>query len=159
MVDGLQAVAPRADLELLGRLCLSAVLAAAIGLERELHGKEAGLRTTILICLGATLFTDLSRSLAGPGADPTRIASTIVTGIGFLGAGTILRHGGRIQGLTTAATIWVVAAVGIAVGGGQYLAAIGTTVLVLLVLVPLRGWEMRMERRRQAQRVADGGPH
>jgi putative Mg2+ transporter-C (MgtC) family protein len=149
MVDGLQSLAPGGiDVTLFGRLALSAVLAAAIGLERELHGKEAGLRTTILICLGATLFTELSRSLAGPGADPTRITSNVVTGIGFLGAGTILRHRGHIQGLTTAATNWVVAAVGVAVGGGEYFAAIGTTVLVLLVLIPLRAWEVRVERNR-----------
>jgi putative Mg2+ transporter-C (MgtC) family protein len=139
------------DIALFGQLALSVVLAAAIGLEREMHGKEAGLRTTILICLGATLFTVLSRSLAAAaGGDPTRIASNIVPGIGFLGAGTILRHRGHVQGLTTAATIWVVAAVGVAVGGGQYFAAIGTTVLVLLVLIPLRAWELRMEKKGRA---------
>jgi len=147
MENALQSVAPGlSDLHLYGRLLLSVVLAAAIGFERELHGKEAGLRTTILICLGATLLTVMSASLAPAGADPTRITANIATGIGFLGAGAILRHGGHIQGLTTAAVIWVVAAVGIAVGGGQYRAAIGTTVLVLLVLVPLRAWERRMER-------------
>jgi len=147
-MDGFQSLVPAGvDTALFGRLALSVVLAAAIGLERERHGKEAGLRTTILICLGATLFTELSRALAGPGADPTRITSNVVTGIGFLGAGTILRHRGHIQGLTTAATIWVVAAVGIAVGGGQYFAAIGTTVLVLVVLIPLRAWELRMEKK------------
>jgi putative Mg2+ transporter-C (MgtC) family protein len=148
MADGIQSLALSSiDYTLFGRLALSVVLAAAIGLERELHGKEAGLRTTILICLGATLFAELSRSLAGPGSDPTRITSNVVTGIGFLGAGTILRHGGRIQGLTTAATIWVVAAVGMAVGGGQYMAAIGTTALVLIVLIPLRAWEIRTGKR------------
>jgi putative Mg2+ transporter-C (MgtC) family protein len=135
------------QLDLLLRLSLSVVLGAAIGLEREYTGKDAGLRTTILICMGATLFTELSHALAGPGADNTRVAAQIVTGIGFLGAGAILRHGGQIRGLTTAATIWVVAAIGMAVGGRQYIAAVGSTVLVLIVLVPLRWWEKRVEDR------------
>jgi putative Mg2+ transporter-C (MgtC) family protein len=149
MANALQSVAPGlSDLQLYGRLLLSVGLAAVIGFERELHGKEAGLRTTILICLGATLLTIMSSALAAQGADATRITANIATGVGFLGAGAILRQGGHIQGLTTAAVIWVVAAVGVAVGGGQYRAAIGSTILVLLVLVPLRAWERRLEKRR-----------
>jgi putative Mg2+ transporter-C (MgtC) family protein len=130
--------------DLLTRLLLATVLGAAIGIEREITGKEAGLRTTILICLGAALITELSAALAGDSADRTRIAAAIVSGIGFLGAGVIIRHRGHVRGMTTAATIWVVAAIGMAAGGGQYVAAVGTTVLVLVVLVPLRWWEQRM---------------
>lgn len=131
-------------LDLLARLLLAVVLGAAIGIEREMTGKEAGLRTTILICLGAALITELSFALASDSADRTRIAASIVSGIGFLGAGVIIRHRGHVRGMTTAATVWVVAAIGMAAGGGQYVAAIGTTLLVLLVLVPLRWWEQRM---------------
>ncbi len=138
------------QLDLLGRLLLAAVLGAAVGLERESAGKEAGLRTTILICVGAALLTNLSSALAaGPGADPTRITAQIVTGIGFLGAGVILHHRGHTHGLTTAATIWVVSAIGIAAGGRRYVAAIGATLLVLIILVPLRWWEQRLEKRRR----------
>ena len=132
------------QLELLARLLLASVLGALIGLEREMKGKEAGLRTMILICVAAALFTEMSIELGqAEGADETRIASNIVTGIGFLGAGAIIRHGGRVKGLTTAATIWVVAAVGMATGAGEYVRAVGTTILVLLILVPLRWWEQR----------------
>lgn len=133
------------DIDLLGRLLLAVLLGAAIGVEREMTGKEAGLRTNILICLGAALLTELSSALAGSGADATRISSNIVTGIGFLGAGVIMRERGHVRGLTSAATIWVVAAIGIAAGGGRYVAAVGTTVLVLVVLIPLRWWERRIE--------------
>jgi putative Mg2+ transporter-C (MgtC) family protein len=98
----------------------------------------------ILICVGSALFTEMSQVLgAGSGADSTRIASNIVTGIGFLGAGTILHQGATVKGLTTAATIWVAAAVGMAAGAGDYVRATGTTILVLLILVPLRWWEER----------------
>jgi putative Mg2+ transporter-C (MgtC) family protein len=125
-------------------LLVAAALGGIIGLERELTGKEAGLRTMILICVGSALFTEMSQVLgAGSGADSTRIASNIVTGIGFLGAGTILHQGATVKGLTTAATIWVAAAVGMAAGAGDYVRATGTTILVLLILVPLRWWEER----------------
>ncbi len=134
--------------DLLGRMLLATVLGASIGLERELSGKEAGLRTTMLICIGSALLTELSMALAGDASsDATRIAAGIVSGIGFLGAGVIIRERGHVRGLTTAATVWVVAAIGIAAGGGQYAAAIGTTVLVLVILVPLRWWERRMDTR------------
>jgi putative Mg2+ transporter-C (MgtC) family protein len=134
-------------LDLLTSLALATILGAAIGLERELQGKEAGLRTNMLICIGAALLTDLSTTLAGASdvADATRISAQIVSGIGFLGAGAIIRDRGQVKGLTTAATIWVIAAIGMACGGGRYAAAIGTTILVLIVLVPLRWWERRME--------------
>lgn len=112
-------------------------LGAAIGLERELSDKAAGLRTNILICVGSCLFAILSHRLAeGVGiADPTRIAAQLVTGIGFLGAGAIMRDGGHVTGLTTAATIFVVAAIGMAAGFERYKLAAATTVPVLVVQV------------------------
>lgn len=132
------------DLELIERLCLSAALGALLGLEREWRQKYAGLRTNILIAIGSTLFTVMSIDLsASSGGDPTRIAAQIVTGIGFLGAGAIMRTGVGIRGLTTAAMIWVNAAIGVAVGGGEYrLAVIATavTLLVLVLLNPVERW-------------------
>lgn len=122
------------------QLGLAILLGGAIGLERELAGKPAGLRTNILICVGATLFTLMSVQLAfdGPGhGDPTRVAAQIATGVGFIGAGTILHARGAVTGLTSAATIWVVAAIGIAVGAGAYIDALGTTALVMVVLYGL----------------------
>lgn len=135
-------------LDLLAKLALSVVLGGVIGIEREFSGKPAGLRTNILICLGSALLMDLSMNVGalveGPRiGDPGRIAAQIVTGIGFLGAGTILQARGAVIGLTTAATIWVVAAIGMIVGAGQYLEASGSTVLVVLVLSGLQ----RVERR------------
>ena len=128
------------DIELVRRLLLAAALGAALGIERELRQKSAGLRTNILIAVGSALFTIMSIEMAAPGADPGRIAAQIVTGIGFLGAGAIMRTNGGVQGLTTAATVWVNAAVGVAAGGGRYhlaLIATGITISVLLVLVPI----------------------
>jgi len=133
--------------EVLLRLALAAVLGAAIGLERELREREAGLRTHLLVSLGSALFTIVSaygfHSFLASGAsvvraDPTRIAAQIVTGIGFLGAGAIIRQGLSVRGLTTAATLWVVAAIGLASGAGYYSAAVATTVLVIVSLWPLR---------------------
>lgn len=121
-------------LELMPQLALATLLGGAIGLERELGGKPAGLRTNILICLGSVLYTQLSITMAGPSADPTRVAAQIVTGVGFIGAGTILHARGAVVGLTSAATIWVVAAIGVALGARYYLEAVGATLLVILVL-------------------------
>jgi putative Mg2+ transporter-C (MgtC) family protein len=126
-------------------------------MEREIAGKPAGLRTNILICLGAALFMHLSIYVAEigyspdghPYGDTTRIAAQIVSGIGFLGAGAILHAHGAVVGLTTAATIWVVAAVGAAIGAGAYVEGIGTTVLIILVLVGLRPFERRLLLRRR----------
>jgi putative Mg2+ transporter-C (MgtC) family protein len=129
------------------RLALAAALGAAIGLERELREREAGLRTHLLVSLGSALFTIVSaygfHAFLASGqsvvrADPTRIAAQIVTGIGFLGAGAIIRQGLSVRGLTTAATLWVVAAIGLAAGAGYYSGAVIATVLVLLSLWPLR---------------------
>ncbi|HEX6702128.1 MAG TPA: MgtC/SapB family protein [Gaiellaceae bacterium] len=133
--------------EVLLRLALAAAFGAAIGVERELREREAGLRTHLLVSLGSALFTIVSaygfrEFLVNGGAviraDPTRIAAQIVTGIGFLGAGAIIRQGLAVRGLTTAATLWVVAAIGLASGAGYYSAAAIATVLVLLSLWPLR---------------------
>ncbi len=142
------------QLHVLARLATAVVLGAAIGVERELHGKQAGLRTHTLIALGAALLTYMSITIPAPYAmayhtgDVSRIASNIATGVGFLGAGVILHSRGRIIGLTTAATIWVVAAIGVASGAGEFIPAVGTTVLVLVVLVPLRWFERRSARAR-----------
>jgi putative Mg2+ transporter-C (MgtC) family protein len=133
--------------ELAFRIGLAAGLGAAIGLERELREREAGLRTHLLVSLGAALFTLVSAygwtdwrfsTPEGIVFDPTRIAAQIVTGVGFLGAGAIIRQGLTVRGLTTAATLWVVAAIGMAAGAGFYWAAVLTTALVLISLWPLR---------------------
>lgn len=112
------------------KLAVSLALGTAIGLERELSDKSAGLRTNILICLGATLYTILSGYFVN---DPARIAAQIVSGIGFLGAGAIMREGERVTGLTTAATIWTVAAIGTAVGFGHFRLACYFSLAVLVV--------------------------
>jgi putative Mg2+ transporter-C (MgtC) family protein len=128
------------------RLALAAVLAGAIGIERELREQEAGLRTHMLVCVGATMFMlvgvygweDLRLGNdIGVVLDPSRVASYVVSGIGFLGAGAIIRHGINVRGLTTAASLWVVAAIGVGVGSGLYAFSIATTALVLLALWPL----------------------
>lgn len=123
------------EVEMLLRLLLAAGLGGVIGFQREWTGKEAGLRTNMLICLGAALFTVLS-VYAFPGSDPSRIAAGIATGIGFIGAGVILhRDGGSVKGLTSAATIFAVAAIGMAAGSGKYILAVGACILTLLVLM------------------------
>jgi putative Mg2+ transporter-C (MgtC) family protein len=135
---------PLVDLML--RLLLAAGLGAAIGVERELRQKAAGLRTNILIALGSALFTVVSVELAGAGGTPDRVAAQIVTGIGFLGAGSILRSGHSVHGMTTAATIWVNAAVGMAAGAGLYGAATVGTIITLVVLVVLPFAEQHLDR-------------
>jgi putative Mg2+ transporter-C (MgtC) family protein len=121
------------------RLLAAVVAGAIIGLERELHDKPAGFRTNIMICLGAALFTLLSIRLAEPRAtaDITRIAAQIVTGVGFLGAGAIIQFRAAVIGLTTAATIWLVASVGMAFGAGEYVLGAVVTVLGAAVLLAL----------------------
>ena len=116
------------------RLLLAAILGGAIGLEREFKHRPAGLRTNMFICFGAALFTLLSRGLAAEASDYTRIAAQIIPGIGFIGAGSILHTRGLTTGLTTAATIFVVASVGMAAGGGLYLTAVFATGMVLISL-------------------------
>src|SRR5438128_483403 len=131
------------------KLLLAAVLGGVIGLERELRDKPAGLRTNILICLGSTLFMSISTKVAEVlGGDPTRIAAQIISGIGFLGAGAVLHSHGFVLGLTTAATIWVVAGVGMALGSGMYLVALFTTAMSLVTLYFLSFIEDKIQGRR-----------
>lgn len=138
------------ELTVLGQLVLASICGGAIGLERELSGKEAGLRTNMLICVGAALLTVLSLRvgvyLVDTGSvmgDPSRLMAAVISGIGFLGAGTIIQARGNITGLTTAATLWVVAAIGIAIGAGAYVIASGSTFFVLAALIPLGQLEGR----------------
>jgi putative Mg2+ transporter-C (MgtC) family protein len=141
------------DVELIERLALAAFLGGLLGIEREWRNKSAGLRTNILIAMGSALFTLMSIDMAkGTGGDSTRIAAQIVTGIGFLGAGAIMRTGVDIQGLTTAAMIWVNAALGVAVGAGEYRVAVVATGVALLALVLLGPVERLIERRRPNHR-------
>ena len=121
----------------LSRLVLAAILGGFIGLERELKHRPAGLRTNMFICFGAALFTVLSSALAGVPSDSARIAAQIIPGIGFIGAGSILHTRGLTSGLTTAATLFVVASVGMAAGGGLYMTAAFATVVVLVTLFAL----------------------
>ena len=124
------------ELEMALRLLLAAALGGAIGYQRERAGKQAGLRTLVLVCVGAALFTTVSTYGFSTIADPARVAAGIVIGVGFLGAGAILhREGGIVEGLTTAATIWVVAGIGLAAGAGMYIISAVATVVILLVLL------------------------
>jgi putative Mg2+ transporter-C (MgtC) family protein len=130
----------RLDLAL--KLLLSVLCGGAIGFERQIAGKPAGLRTNILICLGSALAMDVSMHLGDSFSamrlgDPGRIAAQVVTGIGFIGAGTIMQSRGTITGLTSAATIWAVAMIGLATGSGFYIEALGTTAMVMVVLMGL----------------------
>jgi putative Mg2+ transporter-C (MgtC) family protein len=138
-------------LDLIIKLALAILMGGAIGLERQLAGKASGLRTNILICLGSALIMDLSMNLGMSFGDvrvgdPGRIAAQIVTGIGFIGAGTIMQSRGAITGLTSAATIWVVAAIGMTVGAGFYVEALGGTAMVMIVLAGLGRVEYRLLR-------------
>lgn len=135
------------DATIVFRLVVSAVLGGVIGFEREHRGKPAGLKTHILVCLGSCLITILSINFyAGvqgmTNADPARLAAQVVSGIGFLGAGAIMKEGPTIRGLTTAASLWVVASVGLAAGSGSMTGAIATTVLVVIILA----WLPKLER-------------
>src|ERR1700733_13197481 len=121
----------------LARLLLAATLGGVIGLERQLRHKPAGLRTNMFICFGAAMFTVLSKELAGVPSDSARITAQIIPGIGFIGAGSILHAKTSVTGLTTAATLFVVASVGMAAGGGLYLTAVFATILILFALVML----------------------
>ena len=127
-----------------GKIAVSLVLGTAVGLERELSDKPAGLKTNVLICIGSTLFTLLSQRWPGAGGtNDAHIAAQIVSGIGFIGAGAVIAQPDRVRGLTTAASLWTVAAIGLAVGAGLYVAAVATTVLVLVILVPFKYVEDR----------------
>lgn len=121
------------ELESIARILLAFLLGGAIGLERERRKKPAGLRTHILVCMGSALFT-LIGLMGFPGADPARVASYLVVGIGFIGAGCVLHQRGKIAGLTTAASLWVTTAIGMATGIGSYFLAVLTTALTFVVL-------------------------
>lgn len=132
------------DVEVIVRLLLASVLGGAVGWERERMNRAAGLRTHVLVAVGSALFTILSVTSflnLGKVNDPARVAAQIVSGIGFLGAGAIMKNGATVRGLTTAATLWVVAAIGMAVGAGAYIGATSACVIVLLVLTKLRPLE------------------
>lgn len=143
-------------LDLLTKLLLAVLLGGAIGFERELNGKPAGLRTNILICVGSALLMDLSMTRgvmidpAGRGVgSPMQLAANVVSGIGFLGAGTIMQARGAVVGLTTAATLWVVAAIGLTVGAGNYYEGAGAALLVMMVLSGLGTLERKLLRARR----------
>lgn len=144
------------DLTVLGRLLLASVLGALIGFEREVHGRPAGFRTHLLVSLGSCLFVVVSIDFyrmygnfdgTGPvGVDPGRIAAQVVTGIGFLGAGAIIRERATIRGLTTAACLWVAAAIGLSCGAGRFVPAIEVTLLAVLSLLLLKKVENRIRK-------------
>lgn len=145
--------------EIMIKLVLASVLGGVVGLERELRGKPAGLRTNILICAGSALFTILSEVLGTRlEGDATRITSQLIPGIGFIGAGSIIRARGSVKGLTSAATIFVLASIGMAVGGGLYWTAVFSAVSMLLAL-SLLGWiERRLEIKKQVRHYRVCGP-
>ena len=142
--------------EFLGRLVLAALLGGAVGLEREVHGRPAGIRTYLILSLGTALLMVLSEYLLvayhgkypglAPQGDPGRIAGQAITGIGFLGAGVIIRYKDTIRGLTTAACVWLVCSVGLAVGAGFYVVGVGVTLLTLVALIGLKAMEHRMKK-------------
>jgi putative Mg2+ transporter-C (MgtC) family protein len=128
------------------KLLVALVLGGIVGAERERHKKAVGLRTLILISVGSALFTIISQKMVGPtGENPGRVAANIVSGIGFLGAGVILEERGRVVGLTTAATIWVAAALGMAAGAGEYILAALAAALVMVVLLLFTRFEEYLE--------------
>ena len=136
------------ELELFGKVLLAAVLGFIVGLERELMGSAAGDRTFSLVAIGSALFTALAFDVFGAptGNDPGRVAANVLTGVGFLGGGMILKDGGSVRGLTSAAGIWAVAAVGMAVGAERYLLAVLTTALIMLVLAAERIYSVKRRR-------------
>lgn len=140
------------DLEMIFRLVLAAILSGLVGYEREVHGRTAGLRTHILVCVGSALIMLTSMHMfeiyrGRATLDPARIAAQVVSGIGFLGAGTILRFKASVRGLTTAASLWTVAGIGLAVGSGLYIPAVVTAILVLTTLFFLTRIERLMIRK------------
>lgn len=137
------------EFEVCIQLLISSAIGTLIGLEREYHSKAAGLRTMIMICLGSTIFTEISMAIGEE--SPDRIASNIITGIGFLGAGVIFKDGLTITGITTATAIWICAALGMAVGAGEYFVALLGSVFVLIVLAALQPITLRIERFHQAR--------
>ena len=133
------------------KIVLAVAAGGLIGIEREFRDKAAGFRTLIFICVGSCLFTILSSYFA-PASDPNRIAANIVTGVGFLGAGVILRYDGKVIGLTTAATIWTTAAVGMGIGGGAYMISAIVVAAALFVLWLLPAVEQRIDNAREERK-------
>ncbi len=138
------------------RIGVAILCGGIIGLERQLRGKPAGMRTSILICLGTQVFVQLGVSLQGPQVDPSRVLAQVVTGIGFLGGGVILTREGLLIGVTSAAVIWVLAAIGAAIGLGQSLTAIILAVLTVAVLVGVELLEATFRRLREGIVSRDG---
>jgi putative Mg2+ transporter-C (MgtC) family protein len=151
------------QLSIVARLLGAAVLGALIGLEREIHEHPAGMRTHLLVSVGSAGFTVLSiEAFSAPGADPARVAAQIVTGVGFLGAGAILKEGATIRGLTTAASLWAVAAVGMAAGAGAWGAALAIAAIVVFSLWPLGRLTRRFVGKNDHRvflRIASDDPH
>jgi len=148
------------DLTSFLQLTLAAVLGGIVGVEREISGHPAGLRTNILIAVSACLFTILSIKgfpLTGASQDTARVAAQVVTGVGFLGAGAVIQTKGAVHGLTTAATIWMVAAVGMATGTHLYMLGVATTFLTTGVLVILAPLSARLSARTERRRVPNQG--
>ena len=139
--------------EILIKIFLAIVLGGALGMERQYHDKPAGYATNCLICVGAMLFTILSEYMGDAGGDPGRIAAQVVTGVGFIGAGSILRDGNKISGLTTAAGVWLVAAIGMTVGYGQYMLAMLTACAILVFQLGARKTIKFVERLRRYDSV------
>jgi len=137
------------DLTVVGRLLLAGFLGGLVGVERESKGKPVGFRTNILICLGSALFVQIALFSVGTYhvGDPTRVIAQVITGIGFLGAGSIIQAGEAVRGMTSAATIWMVAGIGMAVGVGDYFSAIVATVLILVVLRIMNLLEKKVRKR------------
>ena len=138
------------DVEILVKLLISIALGALIGFERELKHRPAGLRTHMLVCLGATIFTVISLSFD---IDPARIAAGIVAGIGFLGAGNIIAHKGHVRGITSAATLWVVAGIGLSVGMGEYIIG-GVSAIFVFAILQLGRFE-KGETKEKASKLSD----
>jgi putative Mg2+ transporter-C (MgtC) family protein len=144
------------ELDLAFRVSIALLIGLVLGTEREIRGHAAGMRTMALIGAGSCLFTGLGLvPYFGKTVDPTRIAAQIVTGVGFLGAGSILRQGEDVRGLTTAAMIWVVASLGMAVGFGYYVVAVAAAVMVILTLIVIKPLEERFIRNKRHRRITD----
>jgi len=136
-------------LEYLIPILVALILGAIIGIEREIHQKPAGLRTNMLICMGAAVFTLIAKHIGTNPDAETRVIQGVVTGVGFLGAGVLIHQQGNVQGLTTAATIWLVTAIGIACGARLYGLAIATTIPALVILLGLQPLEQKLRKNSQ----------
>ena len=142
------------EIEIVFRLVLALILGSAIGYERKVHNKAAGMRTHALVCVGSTLFAVLSTFTVQDPSSSARIAAGLITGLGFLGAGMIFRNETRVEGLTTAAEIWVLGAVGLAIGFGYYIIAVAASVIVVFILVPEEYLEAQATRKRLRKKDA-----